>query len=185
MESETGLIFQASTPKSRVLVSPNLGVEPESAHDGDQSRRACNPKWGDYFIPLPLHCLFFQYSCMIFGHQLGSKLTQCTATMICRWNLGTRPPIRISDIPSWTYDENTYSENPARSEGPWIKSNTDLTIKNNNSGWKWWYNEINLSPDILGCCVFESWLYCKFEHNRSILRDIFGDMPQPVPYFGS
>ena len=105
--------------------------------------------------------------------------------MICGWNSEIRPPIRINDIPSWTYDKNTYSENPARSEGPWIKSNTDLTISNKLSGWKWWHNEINLSPDILGCYVFESWLYCKFEHNRSILRDIVGDMPQPVPYFGS
>ena len=102
--------------------------------------------------------------------------------MICGWNSEIRPPIRINDIPSWTYDKNTYSENPARSEGAWIKSNTDLTISNKLQGLKWWYNEINLSPDILGCCVFESWLYCKFEHNRSILRDVFGEMLQPAPY---
>ena len=104
---------------------------------------------------------------------------------ISRWNLGTRPPIRINDIRSSTYDENTYSENPARSEGPWIKSNTDLTIINQLSGWICWYNEANWSPGILRCCVFESWLYCKFEHNPSILRDVFGEMLQPAPYLAS
>ena len=126
-----------------ILISPNLGIEPESAHDGDQSRRACHLQWGDIFIPLPLHCLFFQYSWTVLDHNLGSKLTPSTASMICRWNLGTRPPIRISDIPSWTYDENTYSENPARYERQWNKSNVDFTIINKLSGWICWYNEIN------------------------------------------
>ena len=103
--------------------------------------------------------------------------------MVCLWNLGTRPPIRINDIFSWTYDENTFSENPARSEGPWIKSNTDFAIINKLSGWKWWCNEANWSPGVLRCCVLESWLYCKFEHNRSILRDAFGDMLEHMAYF--
>ena len=127
---------------------------------------------------------FFNIVAFLFAHQPGSKLPLCTAAMVCRWNLGTRPPIRISDIPSWTYDKNTYSENPARSEGPWKKSKTDFTIINKLSGWICWYNEINSSPDILGCCVFESWLYCKFEHNPAILRDVFGEMLQQAPYFG-
>ena len=156
-----------------VLVSPNLGVEPESAHDGDQSRRACHLQWGDIFIPLPLHCLFFQYNCIPSVHQLGSKLPPCTATMVCRWNLGTRPPIRISDIPSWTYDKNTYFVNPARYEIQWNKSFVDSTITDEVPWWKWWCNEANWSPGVLRCCVLESWLYCKFEHNRSILRDLF------------
>ena len=60
----------------------------------------------------------------------------------------------------------------------------DSTITGEVSWWKSWCCEITSSPDILGCCVFESWLYCKFEHNGSILRDIYGVMPQPVPYFG-
>ena len=141
-----------------VLVSPNLGVEPESAHDGDQSRRPCHLQWGDIFIPLPLHCLIFQYSCISLTDLPGCKLPSWTASMVCRWNLGTRPPIRISDIPSWTYDKNTYSENLARSEEHRKKSNTDFTIINKLSGWICWYNEINSQPDILGCCVFESWL---------------------------
>ena len=105
--------------------------------------------------------------------------------MICRWNLGTRPPIRISDIPSWTYDKNTIFVNPARYERQWNKSNVDFTIINKLSGWICWYNEINSSPDILGCCVFEGWLYCKFEHNLAILRDVFGEMLQPAPYLAS
>ena len=104
--------------------------------------------------------------------------------MVCGWNLGTRPPIRISDIPSWTYDKNSFFVNPARYEIQWNKSFVDSTITDEVPWWKWWCNEANWSPDILGCCVFESWLYCKFEHNGSILRDIFGVMPQPVPYFG-
>ena len=104
---------------------------------------------------------------------------------ICRWNWRTRPPIRINDIRSSTYDENTYSENPARSEGPWIKSNTDFAIINKLSGWKWWCNEANWSPGVLRCFFLESWLYYKFEHNRSILRDAFGDMLEQMAYFGN
>ena len=168
-----------------VLVSPNLGVEPESAHDGDQSRRPWHPKWGDISIPLPLDCLFFQYSCISRWLSRDLKLPSWTASMVCRWNLGTRPPIRISDIPSWTYDKNTYSENPARSEGPWIKSNTDFAIINKLSGWKWWCNEANWSPGVLRCFFLESWLYYKVEHNRSILRDAFGDMLEHMAYFGN
>ena len=48
-----------------------------------------------------------------------------------------------------------------------------------------WCRKINSSPGILRCCVFESWLYWKFEHNPSILRDVCGEMLQPAPYFGN
>ena len=139
-------------------------VEPDSAHDGDQSRRAWHPKWWDISIPLPLDCLFFQYSCSPSEHKLGSKLTSWSATMVCRWNLGTRPPIRINDISSWTYDKNTFFVNPARYERQWNKSNVDFTIINKLWGWICWYNEINSSRDILGCCVFWKWhSWCKHQ----------------------
>ena len=126
-----------------ISISQNLRVESESAHDGDPNSNRQQPKWEDISIPLPLHCLFFQYSCMIFRHKLSSKLPSCTAATVCRWNLGTRPPIRISDIPSWTYDKNTFFVNPARYERQWNKSNKDFTIINKLSGWICWYNEIN------------------------------------------
>ena len=64
------------------------------------------------------------------------------------------------------------------------QSNKDFTIINKLSGWICWYNEINSSPDILGCCVFESWLNYTFEHNLAILRGVFGEMLQQAPYFG-
>ena len=72
--------------------------------------------------------------------------------------------------------------NPARYERQWNKSYVDSTITGEVSCWKSWCREINSSPDILRCCVFESWLYCKFKHNRSILRDLFGEMLQHAPY---
>ena len=97
----------------------------------------------------------------------------------------TRPPIRTSDISSWTYDKNSFFVNPARYEIQWNKSFVDSTITGEISWWKSWCRKINSSPDILGCCVFESWLYCKFEHNRSILRDLFGEMLQHAPYLAS
>ena len=40
-------------------------VEPESAHDGDQSRRPCNPKCGDSYISLLPDSLFRHYNRMI------------------------------------------------------------------------------------------------------------------------
>lgn len=95
----------------------------------------------------------------------------------------TWPPIRTSDISSWTYDKNSFFVNPARYERQWNKSYVDSTITDEVPWWKSWCREINSSPDILGCCVFESWLYCKFEHNRSILRDAFGDMLEHMAYF--
>ena len=122
---------------------------------------------------------------MIFRTFAKCKLTHGVQRPIRRWNLRTWPPIRTSDISSWTYDKNSFFVNPARYERQWNKSYVDSAITGQVSLWKSWCCEINSSPDILGCCVFESWLYWKFEHNRSILRDIFGDMPQPVPYFGS
>ena len=124
-------------------------VEPDSAHDGDKSRRPCHPKSGDISIPLPLHCLFFQYRCIPSVHQPGSKLPWWNATMVCGWNLGTRPPIRISDTPSWTYDTKD-----SETKVTWIlRLSTNFKVEYAD-----WYNEINSSPDILGCCVFESWL---------------------------
>ena len=53
-----------------ISISQNLRVESESAHDGDPNSVPQQPKWEDISIPLPLHCLFFQYSCMIFGISL-------------------------------------------------------------------------------------------------------------------
>ena len=37
-------------------------VEPETAHDGDQSRRPCNPKCGDSYIFLLPDSLFRNYN---------------------------------------------------------------------------------------------------------------------------
>ena len=168
-----------------ILISSNLSLEPESAHDGDHNSVPVRPKWGGNLISLAIDCFFRQYSCIIFRHKPGSKRTPCTATMICRWNLGTQPPIRINVILSSTYDENTFLVNPARYERQWNESYVDPTITGEVSWWKSWCREINSSPDILRCCVFESCLYCKFEHNPSILRDVFGEMLQPAPYLAS
>ena len=97
----------------------------------------------------------------------------------------TRPPIRTSDISSWTYDKISFFVNPARYERQWNKNFVDCAITGEILWWKSLCREINSSPDILGCCVFESWLYCKFEHNRSILRDLFGEMLQHEPYLSN
>ena len=125
-----------------LFISSNLRDAPEFADDRDPNSVANRPKWGDIFIPLRVNWLFCQYSGMIFWHQQRSKLSPCTASMICRWNLGTRPPIRINDISSWTYDINTFLENPSRSMGPSIKSSMDFTITGKLSWWKWWPYEI-------------------------------------------
>ena len=128
---------------SSILISSNLGAEPAFAHDGDPNSVAARPKWAGNLISLAINCLLRQYSCTVLAHKLGSKLTPSTATMRCRWNLGTRPPIRISDIPSWTYDKNTYFVNPARYEKQWNKSNVDSTNIGEVSWWKSWCREIN------------------------------------------
>ena len=168
-----------------ILISSNLGVEPEFAHDGDHNSVAVRPKWGGNLISLAMNCIFRQFSCVILGHNQARGENYPRPFDIYRWNVRTRPPIRISDISSWTYDKNSFFVNPARYERQWNKSYVDSAITGEVSWWKSWCREINSSPDILGCCVFESWLYCKFDHNRFILRDLFGEMVQPAPYFGS
>ena len=132
-----------------------------------------------------MNCIFRQFSCIILRHKqaLGGIITR--PFDIYRWNVRTRPPIRISDISSWTYDKNSFFVNPARYERQWNKSYVDSAITGELLWWKLWCREINSSPDILGCCVFESWLYCKFEHNRFILRDLFGEMLQHAPCHGN
>ena len=67
-----------------ILISSNLGVESEFAHDGDHNSVPARPKWADNLIYLAIDCLFRQYSCIILDHKLGSKLSPCTATMISR-----------------------------------------------------------------------------------------------------
>ena len=124
-----------------IFNNENWHADSDFAHEDNESRRAHKPKWGDGDISLVLNCVSRQYSCIPFGTRARYKLSLPVRSHISRWNVRTRPPIRTSDIPSWTYDENTYSENPARSEGPWIKSNTDFAIINKLSGWKWWCNE--------------------------------------------
>ena len=126
-----------------IINNESSHANPDFAHEDNESRRPDKPKWGDGDISLVLNCVSRQYSWLPFGTCARYKLTRVLQRPIRRWNLRTWPPIRISDIPSWTYDKNTYFENPTRSEGPWIKKDTDSTISNKFSGWICWYNEIN------------------------------------------
>ena len=139
-------------------------VEPESAHDGDQSRRTCHLKCGGFIFL----CFQIAYFATIIAWSLcivetpGGGHPQPFG--LCRWNLGTRPPIRLIDISSWTYDENSFFVNPARCQRPWNESCIDPATSSKLPGWKSWCNEKNWSPGILRCCVLESWLYYNFEH---------------------
>ena len=58
-----------------ILISSNLGVEPEFAHDGDHNSVPARPKWADILISLAMNCLFRQYSCIILGHKQARRWT--------------------------------------------------------------------------------------------------------------
>ena len=165
------------------FITSNLSFEPESAHDGDHNSVPVRPKWGGNLISLAINCLFRQYSCIILEHNQSRGGIITRPFDICRWNWRTWPPIRTSDISSWTYDKNSFFVNPARYERQWNKSFVDSTITDEVPWWKWWCNEANWSPGVLRCCFLESWLYYKFEHNRSIVRDVFDDMLEQMAYF--
>ena len=51
-----------------ILISSDLGVEPELAHDGDHNSVAARPKWAGILISLAINFLFRQFSCVILDH---------------------------------------------------------------------------------------------------------------------
>ena len=134
-----------------IFNNENWHADSDFAHEDNESRRPHKPKWRGGDISLVLNCVSRQYSCIPFGTRARHKLSLPARSHISRWNVRTRPPIRTSDISSWTYDKISFFVNPARYERQWNKSYVDSTITGEVSWWKSWCREINSSPDILRC----------------------------------